>query len=1067
MLEQCRIIKKENIMKENHNCLYASIGKRSVSLILVLAMIVLFVPFNPITASSASFGNHGDLYYRDDGDSLTITAYIGQSTSVVIPAMIDGKPVTAVGDRKVTSTPQPNVKMYTGTSPFQNNTNIVSITLPDTVTSIGAYTFNGCSNLSSITLPNSLVSIGDSAFQECTSLESLTIPNNVTSIGERAFIGCIGLENLTLSNKLLTTGDHAFYFCSSLRSVTVPGSLSNIGVQMFGNCTSLSTAVIENGVTSIGLSMFFGCSSLQSMRIPSSVTFIDNYAFYGSSNLYDIYLDSITPPNVGTQSFGEVKPGARAIIPSGATAYGLAGSNWNGLIVYDLAQPTTYTVQTSVNNATLGSASANTQNAAQGTEVSLYAIPNSGCSFVRWEVISGNATITNPTSSAASFIMPANNMLVRAVFEAITAHVPVTSIIEVPTASIVGKPLTLTGTVIPYDSTNNMITWSVMSAGTTGATVSGNTLYTTSSGIAIVRATINNGSAIGINYTQDFALTVSEPLFSDPFTMDEDNYRFYNTFSSFGYPYHMDSSRNYISDYSIPLERFLEIYDPTYAQYYYRIFSPWGGNCYGFAASSYALEDYRLSHSDYQSGIFYTYSFNTPGSPNNPVTKLIELYQISQCLDAPSLEEYLNTDNLNALVSAVNNEDGLIVTLEGLAGGHAVIAYGIEYLGGSRYSLKIYDSNQPENKNLRIEVDTSKYGSSGWAFNSTDTQSYNSRLHSNISFIHGETIYNAIEIARNKKSTGLSGMQINVPVNTEITDTKGISVEDIDRAYRFMPVGILPLNPDGSDPTPLRTTELWVVPSDDYTVVVAGTESTSISVLDERTVFTINLLPEDNNMIVELGAAVEIEGAVHGNIIEYLVDGTELMIPVIASSTITIEPGGNMEIAEFNDVKKGDWFDNAVTSVASVGIVEGVDSRSFDPQGTLTVAQFITMLMRTQYGHLSGGRMWHSSYIDQAVDDGILLVSDNLEPGAKINRAQAALIITRFVERYNPRWARYRIANAPVDMAEVPNEYRTAVNKAYTWSIINGDNNNQFNPNNTLTRAEAAQILYNYYSIVD
>ena len=53
------------------------------------------------------FVTNGDLSYRDNGDSLTITGYSGQSASVVIPAMIDGKPVTAVGDARVTSTPQP------------------------------------------------------------------------------------------------------------------------------------------------------------------------------------------------------------------------------------------------------------------------------------------------------------------------------------------------------------------------------------------------------------------------------------------------------------------------------------------------------------------------------------------------------------------------------------------------------------------------------------------------------------------------------------------------------------------------------------------------------------------------------------------------------------------------------------------------------------------------------------------------------------------------------------------------------------------------------------------------
>ena len=125
------------------------------------------------------------------------------------------------------------------------------------------------------------------------------------------------------------------------------------------------------------------------------------------------------------------------------------------------------------------------------------------------------------------------------------------------------------------------------------------------------------------------------------------------------------------------------------------------------------------------------------------------------------------------------------------------------------------------------------------------------------------------------------------------------------------------------------------------------------------------------------------------------------------------------------------------------------------------------MLMRTQYGSLSGAGAWYVPYIERALSEGILFASDNLEPGVAITRAQAALLITRYVERFNPQWAKSRATNSPADMADVPSEYRSAVEKAYSWSIVSGDNNNRYNPQKTLSRAEAAQILYNYYGVVD
>ncbi|MCL2070543.1 MAG: hypothetical protein FWH19_06125 [Treponema sp.] len=89
--------------------------------------------------------------------------------------------------------------------------------------------------------------------------------------------------------------------------------------------------------------------------------------------------------------------------------------------------------------------------------------------------------------------------------------VPVTSITSVPTAATAGTPLTLTSTVNPSNATNTTITWTVMNVGGTGATIAAGTniLTTTAAGIATVRATITDGTAVGTNYTQDFTITVT------------------------------------------------------------------------------------------------------------------------------------------------------------------------------------------------------------------------------------------------------------------------------------------------------------------------------------------------------------------------------------------------------------------------------------------------------------------------------------------------------------------------------------------------------------------------------
>jgi len=77
---------------------------------------------------------------------------------------------------------------------------LVSVVLPDSITSIGYSAFSDCTSLASITIGNNVNSIGNSAFDGCSSLVGITIPNSVTSIGGYAFNGCARLTSITIPN---------------------------------------------------------------------------------------------------------------------------------------------------------------------------------------------------------------------------------------------------------------------------------------------------------------------------------------------------------------------------------------------------------------------------------------------------------------------------------------------------------------------------------------------------------------------------------------------------------------------------------------------------------------------------------------------------------------------------------------------------------------------------------------------------------------------------------------------------------------------------------------------------
>ena len=100
-----------------------------------------------------------------------------------------------------------------------------AITIPEEfeglrVTSIGQNAFYGCSNLTSVTIPQSVTSIGDGAFGYCGFTEFI-IPSSITSIGKSAFIDCRGLTSITIPASVTSLGDYAFYECTGITSVTV------------------------------------------------------------------------------------------------------------------------------------------------------------------------------------------------------------------------------------------------------------------------------------------------------------------------------------------------------------------------------------------------------------------------------------------------------------------------------------------------------------------------------------------------------------------------------------------------------------------------------------------------------------------------------------------------------------------------------------------------------------------------------------------------------------------------------------------------------------------------------
>ena len=182
----------------------------------------------------------GDYEYAENDTGITVCAYIGTGTDVTVPAEINGKPVTKIGE-----------------SAFFAQNAPTSILLPDTVTEIGEYAFANCASLVSVDLPSGLRRIGSHAFRQDKQISNLILPEGLVEIGEEAFCYTAALKSVTIPSSLKVWGDGMFRY-SGLEIVTLKNGLTEIGKGAFAG-TSLTEIILPDSLRVVGKNAFSGC----------------------------------------------------------------------------------------------------------------------------------------------------------------------------------------------------------------------------------------------------------------------------------------------------------------------------------------------------------------------------------------------------------------------------------------------------------------------------------------------------------------------------------------------------------------------------------------------------------------------------------------------------------------------------------------------------------------------------------------------------------------------------------------------------------------------------------------
>ena len=254
--------------------------KRLLSILLAAALLIGLVPTLLLPAAAADYTS-GDFTYKlnDDGSAI-ITRYSGSAAALTIPSSLDGHTVKQIDSYA-----------------FEKNTTLTSVSIPETVTELKYSAFKDCTSLTAVTIPSGLTkagSLGNGAFSGCSALTTVQFGSGLTSIPEALFEST-GLKTITLPESVTSIGMWAFADCAKLEQVSFPASLTSIDGCAFENCTALTAVTLPKRLTELGNDVFENCSALKSVWIPKSLTNINGFGdgcFAGCTALTDITFET-------------------------------------------------------------------------------------------------------------------------------------------------------------------------------------------------------------------------------------------------------------------------------------------------------------------------------------------------------------------------------------------------------------------------------------------------------------------------------------------------------------------------------------------------------------------------------------------------------------------------------------------------------------------------------------------------------------------------------------------------------------------------------------------------------
>jgi|GEM_PF-1127032 len=165
----------------------------------------------------------------------------------------------------------------------------------------------------------------------------------------------------------------------------------------------------------------------------------------------------------------------------------------------------------------------------------------------------------------------------------------------------------------------------------------------------------------------------------------------------------------------------------------------------------------------------------------------------------------------------------------------------------------------------------------------------------------------------------------------------------------------------------------------------------------------------------------------------------------------------------FSDVESH-WAKDYIEQLVSSGAIKGYADGTFRPDGTITRAEFVAILLRAMGNDVGQPKTgnWYDNYMKEARSKGLVKFAEFEDVNANISRIEITKLIVRALGKEDIAKKLSYTATEFKDDKAISEANKGYVRVAYEYGIINGTPEGKFLPNANATRAEASKIIVTF-----